>query len=210
MSRQPAHFSKHKTLIKMKKFSIFILSATVIFSACNNSNTSEKTTETKTDTSSQTASNNTPTSNGSSVNDVVSAYLDLKNALTNDNGNDAASAAKQIGDALSKVDESALAPEQKKVYGDVKDDIKEHSEHIASNGSNIAHQREHFDMLSQDMIDLVKTTGSIQTLYKDFCPMYNNKKGASWLSESKEIKNPYYGKEMPKCGEVKEEIKAKG
>lgn len=182
----------------------------MIFSACGNNNTSEKTTKSKTDTSSQTAANNTPTSNGSSVNDVVSSYLNLKNALTNDNGNEAATAAKQMGDALSKVDESALTPEQKKVYSDVKDDISEHSEHIASNGSNIAHQREHFDMLSQDMIDLVKTAGSTQTLYKDFCPMYNNKKGASWLSETKDIKNPYLGKEMPKCGEVKEEIKAKG
>jgi hypothetical protein len=72
------------------------------------------------------------------------------------------------------------------------------------------HQREHFDLLSRDMIDLVNATGSSQTLYKDFCPMYNNKKGAFWLSETKEIKNPYYGKEMLECGEVKEEIKAKG
>jgi hypothetical protein len=27
---------------------------------------------------------------------------------------------------------------------------------------------------------------------------------------TKEIKNPYYGKQMSKCGEVKEEIKPKG
>jgi hypothetical protein len=37
--------------------------------------------------------------------------------------------------------------------------------------------------------------------------MYNNNKGASWLSETKEIKNPYLGKKMPDCGEVKEEIR---
>jgi hypothetical protein len=65
-------------------------------------------------------------------------------------------------------------------------------------------------MLSQDMIALVKAAGNSKTLYKDFCPMYNNKKGAFWLSETKEIRNPYYGKEMPRCGEVKEEIKPKG
>jgi hypothetical protein len=194
----------------MKTLSILVLSATIIFSACGNNNTSEKATETKADTSSQTATNNTPTSKPSSVNDVISAYLNLKNALVNDSGNDAASAAKEMGDALTEVDESALTPEQKKTYEDVKDDIKEHSEHISANGSNIAHQREHFDMLSQDIIDLVKATGSTQTLYKDFCPMYNDQKGASWLSETKEIKNPYFGKEMSKCGEVKEEIRAKG
>ncbi|MDQ6756917.1 MAG: DUF3347 domain-containing protein, partial [Bacteroidota bacterium] len=43
--------------------------------------------------------------------------------------------------------------------------------------------------------------------YKDFCPMYNNNKGAIWLSEVKDIKNPYLGKKMPTCGNMKEEIK---
>jgi uncharacterized protein (DUF885 family) len=193
----------------MKISSVLLLSATFVFAACSNNNASKESSEKKSDTTSQTVSNAEP-AKGGSVNDVVSAYLNLKNALTNDNGNEAASAAKEMGEALSKVDDALLTPEQRKVYADVKDDIKEHSEHIASNGSNIPHQREHFDLLSQDMIDLVKATGSTQTLYRDFCPMYNNKKGASWLSETKDIKNPYLGKEMPKCGEVKEEIKAKG
>ena len=44
-------------------------------------------------------------------------------------------------------------------------------------------------------------------IYKDFCPMYNDNKGAIWLSESKEIKNPYFGKSMSTCGTVKEELK---
>jgi hypothetical protein len=37
--------------------------------------------------------------------------------------------------------------------------------------------------------------------------MYNNNKGATWLSETKEIKNPYMGKKQPTCGSLKEEIK---
>ena len=190
--------------------SILSLAAITTLTACGNNSNTEQSTEKKNDSTSQTTPNNTETKKGGSVNDVVTGYLDLKNALTNDNGNEAATAAKKITTAIANVDESALTDDQKKVYDDVKDDIKEHAEHIGSNGSNIAHQREHFDLLSQDMIDLVKATGSTQTLYRDFCPMYNNKKGAPWLSETKEIKNPYYGKEMPKCGEVKEEIKAKG
>lgn len=39
------------------------------------------------------------------------------------------------------------------------------------------------------------------------CPMYNDNKGALWLSESKDIKNLYYGNKMVECGEVKEVIK---
>jgi len=28
-----------------------------------------------------------------------------------------------------------------------------------------------------------------------------------WLSETKDVKNPYFGSEMPKCGSVEEVIK---
>ena len=62
-------------------------------------------------------------------------------------------------------------------------------------------------MLSKDMYDMVKTFGAGQTLYQDFCPKYNDNKGATWLSETKEIKNPYMGKKQPTCGTMKEEIK---
>lgn len=197
----------------MKTFlSISFLAATVFYIACNNSSDSKENSVKNNDSTSQAQNTNTASEpkNTGTINDVVAHYLKLKNALTNDNGNDAASSAKELGASLAKVDETSLAPEQKKTYDDLKDDIKEHAEHIGSNGSNIEHQREHFDLLSKDMIDLVKATGSSTTLYMDFCPMYNNKKGASWLSETKEIKNPFYGNKMLKCGQVKEEIKPKG
>lgn len=185
------------------------LTAAVILFSCSNNNSKESGDASK-DSIPQDTGNNTGISKAGSINEVVSGYLSLKNALTDDNEKDAAAAASQVNAALANLDESAFTAEQKKVYDEVKDDIKEHAEHIASKSSDIAHQREHFDLLSQDVIDLVGAMGSSQTLYKDFCPMYNNKKGAYWLSETKEIKNPYYGKEMLTCGEVRGEIKPKG
>ena len=89
-----------------------------------------------------------------------------------------------------------LTAAQKKTYEDVEADAREHAEHIGANGGNIAHQREHFELLSKDIYDLVKAFGGGQVLYKDFDPMFNNGKGAFWLSETKEIKNPYMGKAM--------------
>jgi hypothetical protein len=190
-------------------FSVLSITAVFILAACNN-NSSKETTETKSEPASTTTPiSNSETEKAATVNDIVSAYIKLKNSLAGDNGTDAATSAGEINKALTDLDESAFSQEQKKSYADLKDDIKEHAEHISANGSNIAHQREHFDLLSKDIIDLVKATGSSQSLYIDFCPMYNNKKGASWLSETKDIKNPFYGKEMPKCGIVKEEIKSK-
>lgn len=178
------------------------LIAVVLFSSCNNQSKEQK--ETTNTTSSAAA---TTTVEKASIQKLVVGYLDLKNALASDNAVEAESAANAMIATMTDLDESAFMENQKKVYDAVKDDAKENVEHIAENAKDIDHQREHFEMLSSDMYDLVKAFGSEKPLYKDFCPMYNNKKGAAWLSETKEIKNPYFGKEMLTCGKVQEEIK---
>jgi hypothetical protein len=142
------------------------------------------------------------------IKEIITGYLQLKNAFTKDNTNDAATAGVALEAAFKNFDKTNLTVQQKKTFEDIQDDAKEHAEHIGKNGGNIKHQREHFEMLSKDMADLVKAFGTGgQTLYKDFCPMYNDNKGAYWISETKDIKNPYLGKAMPTCGVVKEEIK---
>ena len=138
---------------------------------------------------------------------IVGHYLHLKNALAGDDGDEAAAAGKAMVETIDKMDTTSLTPDQKKAYRDLADDTRENAEHIGANAGKIAHQREHFDMLSKDVYDLVKKIGAGQPLYQDFCPMYNSGKGATWLSETKAIKNPYLGKQMDTCGTVKEEIK---
>jgi len=43
--------------------------------------------------------------------------------------------------------------------------------------------------------------------YYQFWPMAFNDKGAHWISQNKEIQNPYFGDKMMKCGFTKEELK---
>jgi Cu(I)/Ag(I) efflux system membrane fusion protein len=43
-------------------------------------------------------------------------------------------------------------------------------------------------------------------VYHQYCPMAFNDKGAYWLSNEAEIKNPYFGKKMLECGEVKDSL----
>lgn len=143
----------------------------------------------------------------SSMNTVMNAYFEVKNALANDDAKAAATAGNDVASAITNVDVAGFNAEQKKMYEEVKTDIKEHGEHIGTNGDKIAHQREHFETLSKDLYDLVKVSGTSQTMYYTHCPMYNNNKGANWLSEVKEIRNPYLGKKMPDCGTVTEEMK---
>ncbi len=143
-----------------------------------------------------------------SIKEIINHYLHIKNALANDNGADAASGAREMGTSINKLDKSLLTAEQKKVYDNMEEELREHAEHIGNNGDKIEHQRTHFSQLSEIMYDLVKAFGAGQPMYHEHCPMYNKDKGgAMWLSEMKEIKNPYFGAAMPTCGTVEEVIK---
>ena len=139
--------------------------------------------------------------------ELYSHYTHLTFALSGDDDKEAVNTAKGILEALPKINKNGFSAEQKKEYAELESSIKEHAQHIADNAGNIDHQREHLDLMSEDFYDLLKDFGTSKTVYKIFCPMYNDKKGAFWLSDSREIKNPYYGKKMASCGEVQEEIK---
>jgi len=138
---------------------------------------------------------------------ILDNYLELKNALVADDTEKATSIGKHLYKVLGEFDRSIVAESQKQEVDEIIEDAREHAEHIAGNSGKIEHQREHFEIISKDVEDLIAITGTDRKLYKTFCPMYNNNKGAIWLSETKEIKNPYYGSKMMKCGEVQEEIK---
>jgi hypothetical protein len=146
-------------------------------------------------------------SESENISSIVTYYLQMKNAFAKDNDKDAATAGNEMVKAFAGFNKAELTPDQAKIYNDIEDDAKEHAEHIGMNAGKIEHQREHFDMLSKDIYQLVKTFGAGQSLYYDHCPMYNDGKGANWLSETKDIANPYLGKKMPTCGTVKEELK---
>ena len=138
-----------------------------------------------------------------SINEIVANYLKLKNALVKDDSKGAANASKTVYATLNSLNSNSLDAKLKKEYLDIADDAKEHAEHIGNNPGKIEHQREHFAMLSKDINDLIKTFGTTQKLYQDYCPMYDEGKSGYWISETKEIKNPYYGGQMLTCGSVK-------
>ncbi|TRW98965.1 DUF3347 domain-containing protein [Flavobacterium gawalongense] len=141
-----------------------------------------------------------------SIDEIINNYLKVKNALTKDDTQNAGNAGKVLYATFNAINPSAIEAKLKKEYLDIADDAKEHAEHIGDNAGKIDHQREHFAMLSEDINDLIKVFGTKQKLYQDFCPMYNEGKGAIWISETKEIKNPYYGSKMLTCGSMKKQL----
>ena len=45
-------------------------------------------------------------------------------------------------------------------------------------------------------------------LFRIRCPMAFNDRGATWLQADRDVRNPYFGAAMPKCGTVEEVIGA--
>lgn len=135
---------------------------------------------------------------------IVNDYMELKNALVADNSEGAAQAGESLVAAFENFNMSGYEAAERQELTEIIESAKEHADHISY--SDMAHQREHFELMSIDMVDMLAITGSPERLYQQFCPMYNNKKGAIWLSTSEEIRNPYFGQNMLSCGEVQKEI----
>ncbi|WP_127844238.1 DUF3347 domain-containing protein [Psychroflexus aestuariivivens] len=133
---------------------------------------------------------------------VLNDYFNLKNALVGDDNGKAKELGATLATSLGNFDVSQYNDTQQSELKDIVEDAVEHAEHISE--SDIAHQREHFKVLSKDVIDMVAITGAEIKLYEQFCPMYDG--GTAWLSTKEEVRNPYYGSQMLKCGKVQREI----
>ena len=133
---------------------------------------------------------------------VMADYMVLKDALVATDKDAAAKAGNKMVSTLKGFNVNNYTSEQQEELKDIITDAIEHAEHIGK--SEMDHQREHFKILSKDVMDMIAITGTETTLYQQFCPMYD--KGSAWLSMSKDIKNPYYGSKMLTCGKVQKEI----
>ena len=140
---------------------------------------------------------------GNGIDKITASYIGVKNALVGSNATLAKSRAKELLAALS-TPEKGLQPAQQKLYATYGDKLKSDSRQI-SQATTLAMQRARFETLSNNMFALLsalKANGT--TVYQQYCPM----KKAYWLSESEEIRNPYYGDEMLECGTVSATLKA--
>lgn len=191
----------------MKKIIFIFAIVAATLAACNSK--SNKATGSQADSQSPNASPSSPTdaNNKFSIKEIVSQYLQIENGLANDNGKDAADSGKAFVALIDNTDKISLTADKLKAWEDISADAKEMAEHIGENPDKLEHQREHFVMLSKDIYDLVKAFGSDQVLYKVFDSMSDDGKGAFWLSNTKEVKNPYMGKAMLNSGTIQEEIK---
>ncbi|MFT6415655.1 MAG: hypothetical protein ACJARZ_000993 [Dokdonia sp.] len=124
---------------------------------------------------------------------VYAAYLEVKGSLVN---TDAAAASKAV---------ISLNNSQKELLGNegLNTAIQEFQK-----STDIQKQRALFERISAAMeVEIAKQKITSGTIYKQYCPMAFDGKGGYWLSDSKEVRNPYYGDKMLTCGVVETALK---
>ncbi len=71
---------------------------------------------------------------------------------------------------------------------------------------NVNEQREAFSELTKSMGAILEGALKSGEIYMQYCPMAFEGKGDFWYSNSKEIRNPYFGDKMLKCGRIEATI----
>ena len=138
---------------------------------------------------------------------TIVAYINLKDALVQTDPNQASLEADMFIKSLMKVDMTLLENDGHNFWMEQLNALKAHGEKM-KNANDIEIQRSQFDFLSQAMIKSIKAFGTNdKTYYVQYCPMANDNQGADWISTEDQIRNPYFGDKMMKCGSVKLELK---
>lgn len=120
--------------------------------------------------------------------EVFQHYIHVKTALVNSDSKEASAGAEMLVGTTED-------PQVKTIAGTI----------MAA--EDIEAQRAAFEELTAPMEALLAGELESGELYKQFCPMAFNNKGAYWLSQEKAIKNPFFGDRMLSCGKVTETLR---
>lgn len=136
---------------------------------------------------------------------IINEYVLLQTALAKDDLATSKNQVKNIITAISKVDMNLFTGESHKVWLQFEEQLSK-SMMLMESAKDIENIRKYFLSVSVNYVSLVETFGPFsKKIYVINCSMANNNKGGDWLSYTKEVKNPYYGKSMLTCGSIKKE-----
>jgi len=185
----------------MKKISILLLAlgTTVLFSCKDNAKNAEPevvTVDNSADSKEVYAVADIKAEfNDEKIASVFKQYIQVTNTLIN---TDEAKTANESAKLIAVIEEMGMQ---------VDDSIMKSLVTMAEN-EDIEVQRKHFEHVNDWMEKTLQGTIASGAIYKQYCPMAFNNKGAYWLSTSKDVLNPYFGDKMLRCGRVDSEIVA--
>jgi Cu(I)/Ag(I) efflux system membrane fusion protein len=140
----------------------------------------------------------------SQISIAIDSYLELKEAFVATDENQAEKMAQKTIDAFKNVDMSLLKGDAHNQWMPLQKTIIDNLNGIVQM-KGIEMKRKHFSIISDNLNNVLITFGNPgeKTLYHQYCPMAFDDEGAFWISDDDQIRNPYFGDMMLKCGEVK-------
>lgn len=145
-----------------------------------------------------------------SFNNVLNAYYNLKDAFVKSDTIAVNAAGAQLKTLLDSLKLDEVQQKDTVAFSSISGRPGDASAEIAGMlaENDLEKKRESFEMISSAFYDLIRAVRPYGvTAYYQYCPMAFNDKGAYWLSNADSIRNPYFGKKMLTCGEVKETLK---
>jgi len=136
---------------------------------------------------------------------TVQSYLKLKDAFVDTNGDEARTDATEFLNNIGDVQMELLEGEAHMFWMEKMNILKGHAENIIET-NDVEIQRKQFKFISDALVQTITAFGTEDTIYLQYCPMAFDDEGADWLSRDEEIRNPYFGEKMLKCGSIKETI----
>lgn len=135
------------------------------------------------------------------------SYLDLKNSFVETDIESTTKKTEHLINSLEMVDMGLLNDQDAHIYWmEQHSAIDIHSQKILES-DDIEEQRKQFSFLTEALINTLKAFGKDgDPLYVQYCPMAFDNEGAEWISDVEEIRNPYFGDRMLKCGVVKSKL----
>ena len=183
----------------------FTLIISAVLMACNNQ-------DLKTIESTPSSIVNTTRTNSNAFNSsfkpVLSIYYELKDNFIAENDLLIDSAARKLINAVDSVKLEEIFDDSTVKYTaqTYTEGIK--SELIGLLGEKLLDdKKKSFQMISEQLYDLIRVVqfdGEI--IYHHYCPMAFNNDGATWMSSSTLILNPYLSSTMLNCGELRDSI----
>ncbi len=137
------------------------------------------------------------------LDETLKAYLAVKDNFVKSDTTGINQSVAELQAKLNAVDSSTLAAGGQAKWNEMKAMLMRTTDTLKT-VSKLEEKRQSFEDLSKLMYELVTTFGATETVYKQYCPMALNDKGAYWLSVNSEIRNPYFGDKMLECGEVEQ------
>jgi len=142
------------------------------------------------------------------LNPLFNQYLAWKNALVQDNLSESQKSAEMMLNELNKINLGLFEGEAHNKMVKFHSALQNNMPHV-THLNNIEKVRDVFRHVSINMIEITNTFKPFtKTLYVQHCPMADDNKGADWLSTEQEIRNPYFGSSMLKCGEIIQTIES--